>query len=69
MKVIIEFRTDIEDFDHWDWSWLVEKLVKQSAPKAGRIVARLPCACDAPEDDDLLRDINGNRIGTVKVER
>ena len=48
---------------------IVQMLAKVPA-KISRIIARDPaCLCDAPEDDDTIRDPLGNVRGIIKVYR
>lgn len=46
-----------------------EYLLRQCLRKIGAQLKRDPAtACDALEADDVLKDLNGNTVGTVKVE-
>lgn len=69
MFITIQIR--LSALDHESWPSLcdeVRRCISLSSEKAIRILDRNPSVlCTAPEDDDILRDINGNRIGTVAV--
>jgi len=67
MKVKIEFSVDgasFEDDFHGEVMWTLrkaaEKLFRQRERQGG-------CICTSQEADDILMDVNGNRIGTVAL--
>ena len=65
-RVVIVFNCDaagLEDFDED-----VYRILTQASRKLSNQVRREPgCVCTAPEEDDVLRDVNGNKIGRVRL--
>lgn len=46
----------------------IARILARAPAKITRILARSPsCVCNSPEDDDVLRDSNGNVVGTIEV--
>lgn len=70
MKVKIEVEIDCENaaFDP-DPLPEIHRLLVQLPWKVRAILARPDAVCDAPEADDKLIDLNGNTVGSFKVER
>ena len=67
MKVTVEFSIDSAAFEE-DLPQQVFDTLVQAAGKAVRQLGREPgCICTHNEADDVLKDANGNTIGTVAV--
>lgn len=66
MKAVIVFNCEViglEDFDEDIYRVLI-----QASKKLSNQVRREPgCVCTAPEEDDVLRDVNGRIIGRVAL--
>ena len=70
MKIKIEMTTDTDAFTDEALFQEIDRVLCTVVKKTNRIIAREPgCLCDAFEEDDILRDRYGNRIGTIVVER
>lgn len=65
MRIRIEFDTDTASFS--DIKAGVTFVISQALRKVWRQLGREPCQCCHPEEDDILRDLNGNVIGRVEV--
>ena len=45
------------------------EILDQVNRKVPRILARKPgCVCTAPEIDDMIKDLNGNTIGSIVID-
>ncbi len=69
MRITVVFETDNSAFDGADFYPEVRRVFKQARKKVQQLRERRPVLCSAPEAADLLKDSNGNTVGTVKIER
>jgi hypothetical protein len=80
MKVIIEFDCDNASFHPEDdspnlalrlsvFTYAMSMVLDQAKNKIFKQYVRPEALCEHNEADDLLYDVNGNRIGTVKLVR
>ncbi len=67
MKISLEFETNTAAFGR-AWAMAVRSVLLQASRKAAVLRRRKAVLCTAPEEEDKLRDINGNTIGWIKVE-
>lgn len=68
-KVLIEFDVDNDAFVV-GFSAELRRVLSTAAHKVVEQRRRKPATvCTAPESADILRDVNGNSIGTVKYLR
>lgn len=66
MKVIIMFNCDVAGLEDFDED--VHRILTQAARKLSNQVRRESgCICTTPEEDDVLREVNGNVIGRVAL--
>ena len=65
MKVVVMFETDSAAFEELFPE--IGQLFAQAQRKLARQLMRIPSLCDAPEADDVLLDLNGNTVGSVKI--
>jgi hypothetical protein len=68
MKILIEIECDNDAFSPSPYREL-HRILSTVPRKVYEQLTRPNCACDAPESCDKLKDINGNSIGFLKVER
>jgi hypothetical protein len=69
MKVLVEVEFRGAAFAD-DPSFVMRRVFEQVAEKAMRQSYRLPgTVCTALEEDDVVRDPNGNVIGSIRVEK
>ena len=67
-KAVIVFNCGVAGLEDFDED--VYRILTQAARKLSNQVRREPgCVCTAPEEDDVLRDVNGNIIGRVALTR
>lgn len=69
MKIEIEFTCgEYSPYSPKETDATIEYVLMTAVHKIRRQRQRDPgCVCTAPEADDILKDINGNDIGTVRV--
>jgi hypothetical protein len=65
-KVTISFEVDVPGLEDFDFD--VARILAQAERKLSVLVRREPSLCTAPEDADVLRDVNGNVIGKIELQ-
>lgn len=68
MKVKIEFEVGNAAFED-DFHGELLLVLRQATAKVVQQLYRTECSCTTPEAADILLDSNGNRIGTVALEK
>lgn len=72
MKISINVYADDMDQDSWRRSFEKRQdlygLLQTLVTKVFEQIDREPSICQHPEDADVLRDANGNVVGTLTVE-
>jgi hypothetical protein len=76
MKVYIEIEMDSIEvvmgsaaFEHRARTSELHRILSMVASKVGDQLRRPDSLCDAPEAADKLLDINGNTVGSVRLEK
>jgi len=71
MKVTVEVNMDNDAFgeDLEDALWELSNILRRVPDKVRDQYGRPEALCDAPESADKLRDVNGNTVGYVRLER
>jgi len=68
MKILIEIECNGEAFHPSPYREL-HRILATVPGKIYEQLTRPDCVCDAPEACDKLKDINGNSVGFLKLEK
>ena len=67
MEVLLKLCVDSVAFAEYPEREMTRILGTVARKVRRQLMRSSQCVCDHNEEDDLLRDINGNKVGTVEV--